>query len=57
MVRKIIKISGVEYILYLVAPFGKIGKKKKILDYSYNKLIRHLDSIYIMRKLLDIDKL
>jgi hypothetical protein len=36
MVRKIIKISGIEYILYLVAPFGKIGKKKKILDYSYN---------------------
>jgi hypothetical protein len=35
MVRKVIKISGIEYILYIVAPFGKIGKKKKILDYSY----------------------
>jgi hypothetical protein len=30
-VRKIIKITGVEFLFYLVMPVGKLSKKKKIL--------------------------
>ncbi|KAL4507261.1 hypothetical protein ABPG72_002054 [Tetrahymena utriculariae] len=51
------QLSIAEYIKYFFWPFGSVKKKKQIIDYSIQKLYYHLDVIYIVKKLLEVDKL
>ncbi|KAL4479799.1 hypothetical protein ABPG73_018020 [Tetrahymena malaccensis] len=46
-----------EYIKYFFWPFGQIKKKKQIIDYSIQKLYYHIDLIYLVKKLIEIEKL
>ncbi|EAR83265.2 ABC transporter family protein (macronuclear) [Tetrahymena thermophila SB210] len=51
------ELSIMEYIKYFFWPFGSVKRKKQIIDYSIQKLYYHLDVIYIVKKLLEVDKL
>lgn len=50
-------LSLMEYIKFFFWPFGEIKKKKRIIDYSIDKLYYHLDVLYVIKKLLEVDKL
>ncbi|EAS04348.2 transmembrane protein, putative (macronuclear) [Tetrahymena thermophila SB210] len=52
-----LKISFIESLFYYIWPFGKFKRTKEQMSYSIDKLNYHLDSIYIIKKLLEIDKL
>ncbi|EAS02864.2 transmembrane protein, putative (macronuclear) [Tetrahymena thermophila SB210] len=45
-----------EYILYFL-PFGKIKKKRQQLRYTLDKINDRLDAVFIINKLIEIDKL
>ncbi|KAL4460287.1 hypothetical protein ABPG74_000038 [Tetrahymena malaccensis] len=51
------ELSVIEYIKYFFWPFGSVKRKKQVIDYSIQKLYYHLDVIYIVKKLLEVDKL
>ncbi|EAR86976.1 ABC transporter family protein (macronuclear) [Tetrahymena thermophila SB210] len=55
--RSDMSLSVVEYLKYFFWPFGEIKKKKQIIDYSVQKLYYHLDLMYVIKKLLEVDKL
>ncbi|EAR87344.2 transmembrane protein, putative (macronuclear) [Tetrahymena thermophila SB210] len=46
-----------EYLKLLIWPFGKLKEKKKVLDFSIDTLYYHLDVMYVVKKLLEVDKL
>lgn len=50
-------LSVFEYIKFFFWPFGVVKQKKKIIDYSIDKLYYHLDVLYVVKKLLEVDKL
>ncbi|KAL4500365.1 hypothetical protein ABPG72_003316 [Tetrahymena utriculariae] len=52
-----LKISFIQSLFYYIWPFGKFKRTKEQMSYSIDKLNYHLDSIYIIKKLLEIDKL
>ncbi|KAL4454210.1 hypothetical protein ABPG74_012167 [Tetrahymena malaccensis] len=52
-----LKISFIQSLFYYIWPFGKFKTTKEQMSYSIDKLNYHLDSIYIIKKLLEIDKL
>ncbi|EWS72547.1 transmembrane protein, putative (macronuclear) [Tetrahymena thermophila SB210] len=45
-----------DYIKYYLWPFGSYAKKKKQIDYSVEKIYQHFDIIYIIKKLLEFEK-
>ncbi|KAL4465520.1 hypothetical protein ABPG72_001623 [Tetrahymena utriculariae] len=45
-----------DYIRYYLWPFGSYAKKKKLINYSVEKIYQHLDIIYIVKKLLEFEK-
>ncbi|EWS73562.1 ABC transporter family protein (macronuclear) [Tetrahymena thermophila SB210] len=51
------EFSILDYIKYFFWPFGEVKRKKEVIDYSIQKLYYHLDVIYIVKKLLEVDKL
>lgn len=51
------KLSALEYFKFFFWPFGEMKRKKKIIDYSREKLYYHLDALNIIKKLLEVDKL
>ncbi|KAL4494037.1 hypothetical protein ABPG72_015993 [Tetrahymena utriculariae] len=50
-------LSVYEYLKLLFWPFGKLKEKKKVMDFSIDKLYYHLDVMYVVKKLLEVDKL
>lgn len=50
-------LSIFEYLKFYLWPFGEIKKKKKMIDYSIDKLYYHLDALNIIQKMLEVDKL
>ncbi|KAL4465886.1 hypothetical protein ABPG74_004123 [Tetrahymena malaccensis] len=50
-------LSVFEYLKLLIWPFGKLKEKKKVMDYSIDTLYYHLDVMYVVKKLLEVDKL
>ncbi|KAL4466679.1 hypothetical protein ABPG72_016796 [Tetrahymena utriculariae] len=65
LIMKIFKASHQEihlycfdYLLYYIFPcFKKISRKKKQIEYSQKLLDKHLDVMYLITKLQEIDKL
>ncbi|EAR83266.2 ABC transporter family protein (macronuclear) [Tetrahymena thermophila SB210] len=56
--RGTMEMSFLEYLKFRFWPFNKeIQKKKKIIDFSVNKLYYHIDLLHIIQKLLEVDKL
>ncbi|KAL4492102.1 hypothetical protein ABPG73_003050 [Tetrahymena malaccensis] len=56
--RGTMEMSFLEYLKLRFWPFNKeIQKKKKIIDFSVDKLYYHIDLLYIIKKLLEVDKL
>ncbi|EWS72545.1 transmembrane protein, putative (macronuclear) [Tetrahymena thermophila SB210] len=51
-----LKLKWSDYIRYYLWPFGSYAKKKKQIDYSVEKIYQHLDIIYIVKKLLEFEK-
>ncbi|EAR83267.2 ABC transporter family protein (macronuclear) [Tetrahymena thermophila SB210] len=52
------QISFFEYLKLHLWPFNKeIRNKKKIIDYSVNKLYHHIDLLNVIKKLIEVDKL
>ncbi|KAL4427194.1 hypothetical protein ABPG74_013398 [Tetrahymena malaccensis] len=54
--NEILKLKWSDYIRYYLWPFGSYAKKKKQIDYSVEKIYQHLDIIYIVKKLLEFEK-
>lgn len=50
-------MSVLEYVKFFVWPFGMVKQKKKVIDYGIDKLYYHLDVLYVVKKLLEVDKL
>ncbi|KAL4465887.1 hypothetical protein ABPG74_004124 [Tetrahymena malaccensis] len=51
-------LNTLEYLKFFLWPFGqKIQQKKKIIDYSIDQLYYHLDVLYVVKKLMEVDKL
>lgn len=46
-----------EYLKLLIWPFGKLKEKKKVLDFGIDTLYYHLDVLYVVKKLIEVDKL
>ncbi|KAL4507262.1 hypothetical protein ABPG72_002055 [Tetrahymena utriculariae] len=56
--RGTMKISFLEYLKLCFWPFNtEIKRKKKIIDFSVDKLYYHIDLLHIIQKLLEVDKL
>ncbi|KAL4427195.1 hypothetical protein ABPG74_013399 [Tetrahymena malaccensis] len=51
-----LELSWIDYVKYYLWPFGGYSKKKKQIDYSVEKIYQHLDIIYIVKKLLEFEK-
>ncbi|EWS74767.1 small GTP-binding domain protein (macronuclear) [Tetrahymena thermophila SB210] len=51
------KMSLWQYFLSYFCPFGKLKQKKKIIQYSMDKLYQNLDILQILKKLLEVEKL
>ncbi|EWS72548.1 transmembrane protein, putative (macronuclear) [Tetrahymena thermophila SB210] len=51
-----LQLKWSDYIRYYLWPFGSFAKKKKQIDYSVEKIYQHLDIIYIVKKLLEFEK-
>ncbi|KAL4460285.1 hypothetical protein ABPG74_000036 [Tetrahymena malaccensis] len=52
------QISFFEYLKLHLWPFSKeVRNKKKIIDYSVNKLYYHIDLLNVIKKLIEVDKL
>ncbi|EAS03774.2 transmembrane protein, putative (macronuclear) [Tetrahymena thermophila SB210] len=52
-----IKIKFTEYLRYFICTPKTLQIKKKQMDYGAKKLYHHLDIVYILKKLTEIDKL
>ncbi|KAL4494501.1 hypothetical protein ABPG72_004403 [Tetrahymena utriculariae] len=52
-----IKIKFTEYLRYFICTSKTLQIKKKQMDYGAKKLYHHLDIVYILKKLTEIDKL
>ncbi|KAL4464636.1 hypothetical protein ABPG74_011197 [Tetrahymena malaccensis] len=51
-------LNTLEYLKFFLWPFGqKIKQKKKIIDYSIDQVYYHLDVLYVIKKLMEVDKL
>ncbi|EAR87345.1 transmembrane protein, putative (macronuclear) [Tetrahymena thermophila SB210] len=51
-------LNTFEYLKFFLWPFGqKIQQKKKVIDYSINQLYQNLDVLYVIKKLMEVDKL
>ncbi|EAR88540.1 transmembrane protein, putative (macronuclear) [Tetrahymena thermophila SB210] len=51
-------LNTLEYLKFFLWPFGqKIQQKKKVIDYSIDQLYYHLDVLYVIKKLMEVDKL
>lgn len=56
--RRIIKYTFVDFFLHIVLPWGRnIREKRALVEQGVNKVIGHLDVLFILNKLLEIDKL
>ncbi|EGR28713.1 hypothetical protein IMG5_170130 [Ichthyophthirius multifiliis] len=55
--NKFMHYTFFDYFCYYLWPFGKIGKKKKVLQYAIKKIQNQMDIIQIINKLQEIDKL
>ncbi|KAL4427196.1 hypothetical protein ABPG74_013400 [Tetrahymena malaccensis] len=51
-----LQLNWFDYVRYYLWPFGSFAKKKKQIDYSVEKIYQHLDIIYIVKKLLEFEK-
>ncbi|EAR93746.2 small GTP-binding domain protein (macronuclear) [Tetrahymena thermophila SB210] len=51
------KMSLWQYFLSYFCPFGKLKQKKKIIQYSIDKLYQNLDILQILKRLLEVEKL
>ncbi|EAS04697.3 small GTP-binding domain protein (macronuclear) [Tetrahymena thermophila SB210] len=51
------KLSVWEYIKSIFFPFGNLRQKKKVIEYSINKLYNHLDILQILKRLIEVEKL
>ncbi|KAL4441424.1 hypothetical protein ABPG74_013719 [Tetrahymena malaccensis] len=51
------KMSVWEYFLSHFCPFGKLKKKKEIIQYSIDKLYQNLDILQILKRLIEVEKL
>ncbi|KAL4494038.1 hypothetical protein ABPG72_015994 [Tetrahymena utriculariae] len=51
-------LNTLEYLKFFLWPFGqKIQQKKKVIDFSIDQLYYHLDVLYVIKKLMEVDKL
>lgn len=56
--RRVIKYSFTDFFLHITLPWGrKIREKRSLVEQGVNKVIGHLDVLFILNKLLEIDKL
>ncbi|KAL4427059.1 hypothetical protein ABPG74_021166 [Tetrahymena malaccensis] len=56
--HQVINLYYYEYLLYFIFPcFKTISRKKKQIEYSQKLLDKHLDVMYLITKLQEIDKL
>ncbi|EWS74769.1 small GTP-binding domain protein (macronuclear) [Tetrahymena thermophila SB210] len=51
------KMSIWQYFLSYFCPFGKLKQKKKIIQYSIDKLYQNLDILQILKRLIEVEKL
>ncbi|EAR93741.2 small GTP-binding domain protein (macronuclear) [Tetrahymena thermophila SB210] len=46
-----------EYFFSLFCPYGRLKKKKEIINYSIDKLYQNLDIMQILKRLIEVEKL
>ncbi|KAL4441426.1 hypothetical protein ABPG74_013721 [Tetrahymena malaccensis] len=54
---KSMKMSVWEYFFSLFCPYGRLKKKKEIINYSIDKLYQNLDIMQILKRLIEVEKL
>ncbi|KAL4455325.1 hypothetical protein ABPG74_012477 [Tetrahymena malaccensis] len=54
---KSMQLSIWDYIKSIFFPFGDLRQKKKVIEYSINKLYNNLDILQILKRLIEVEKL
>ncbi|KAL4441428.1 hypothetical protein ABPG74_013723 [Tetrahymena malaccensis] len=54
---KSMEIGFWQYLISYICPFGRLKKKKQIIDYSIDKLYENLDILQILKRLIEVEKL